>query len=107
MPTRCIHSRSFVIPSRVTLPFVQCHHVLGLAESGGFLNPCSNVPADCARTTPAKANIAAANAIALHLFFIVPRCTQYVTAWRCTRRPARENAAGDWWATAQASDASS
>src|SRR5262245_10419077 len=38
MPTRFIHSRSLVIPSRVMLPLVQCHQVRGLAESGGFRN---------------------------------------------------------------------
>jgi hypothetical protein len=35
MPTRFIHSRSAVIPSRVTLPFIQCHQTRGLASSGG------------------------------------------------------------------------
>ena len=35
MPTRSIHSRSAVIPSRVTLPFIQCHQTRGFASSGG------------------------------------------------------------------------
>src|SRR5215471_417509 len=39
MPERFIHSRSLVMPSFVTLLFVQCHHVLGQALAGGFLNP--------------------------------------------------------------------
>src|SRR5262245_42455818 len=47
MPARRIHSRSFVIPSLVTFPFVQCHHVRGRAESGGLLNPSRSGSADC------------------------------------------------------------
>src|SRR3954469_23760989 len=48
MPTRFIHSRSLVIPSFVTFPAVQCHHVRGFAESGGFTKPSDNSspPAD-------------------------------------------------------------
>src|SRR5215469_6952305 len=41
MPTLCIHSKSSLIPSLVMLPFIQCHHTRGLAESGGALNPAS------------------------------------------------------------------
>jgi len=37
IPTRCIASRSAVIPARVTLPSIQCHHVWGLAVAGGNL----------------------------------------------------------------------
>jgi hypothetical protein len=49
MPTRFIHSRSIVMPSLVTLLIVQCHHVRGLAESGGVLNPAaSGSPPGCA-----------------------------------------------------------
>ena len=49
MPTRFIHSRSLVMPSLVTLLIVQCHHVRGLAASGGVLNPAaSGSPPGCA-----------------------------------------------------------
>src|SRR5215813_4026982 len=41
MPTRCIHSRSAVMPSCVTLPLIQCHHARGFAESGGVLKSLS------------------------------------------------------------------
>src|SRR4029453_18079160 len=42
MPTRCIHSRSSLMPSFVMLPFIQCHHTRGLASSGGAWKPCSS-----------------------------------------------------------------
>src|SRR4051812_19042885 len=45
MPSCFIASRSLVIPSRVTFPFIQCHHVCTRAESGGFVKPSSNAPA--------------------------------------------------------------
>src|SRR5580704_10118416 len=38
IPTRCIHSRSSLIPSSVILPFIQCHHTRGRAEAGGSSN---------------------------------------------------------------------
>src|SRR6266567_9523968 len=38
-PTRCIHSRSSLMPSLVMLPFIQCHHTRGRAPSGGFSKP--------------------------------------------------------------------
>src|SRR2546423_11523353 len=37
MPTRCIHSRSFLMPSLVMLPFIQCHHTRGFASFGGLI----------------------------------------------------------------------
>ena len=43
MPTRCIHSRSAVMPGSVTLPLIQCHQTRGLALSGGCLNACSRL----------------------------------------------------------------
>src|ERR1035437_4842613 len=42
MPTRFIHSMSLVMPVSVTLPLVQCHHVRGLADSGGVRKPCAS-----------------------------------------------------------------
>src|SRR3954463_15393441 len=36
-PTRFIASRSLVMPSRETFPFIQCHHVCDRADSGGLL----------------------------------------------------------------------
>src|SRR5262249_46832547 len=51
MPARFIHSRSLVMPSLVTFPCVQCHHVRGRAESGGFLNPTRSGSADCVNVT--------------------------------------------------------
>ena len=42
MPTRFIPSRSAVMPSLVTLPFSQCHHTRGRADSGGSLKPRSS-----------------------------------------------------------------
>ena len=40
-PIRFIASRSAVIPSLLMLPLFQCHHVCGLARSGGLRNPAS------------------------------------------------------------------
>src|SRR5689334_13567318 len=49
MPTRFIHSMSFCTPSQETLPFIQCHHTRGRAESGGDWKLASNgAGADCA-----------------------------------------------------------
>jgi len=42
-PICFIASRSAVMPAFVMFPFIQCHHVCGLAESGGLRNP------DCRR----------------------------------------------------------
>jgi hypothetical protein len=42
MPTRCIHSKSAVIPSRVIRPFIQCHQVCGRADAGGTRNEVAN-----------------------------------------------------------------
>src|SRR4051812_23082504 len=39
IPTRCMASRSAVIPALLMFPFIQCHHVCGLAEFGGLRNP--------------------------------------------------------------------
>jgi len=36
MPARFIHSKSLVMPSLLTFPCVQCHHVRGRAESEDF-----------------------------------------------------------------------
>ena len=59
IPTRFIHSRSLVIPSLVTLPPVQCHHVRGLAESGGFWKPRTSAsPESCGQTTQAPSRAA-------------------------------------------------
>ncbi len=42
-PIAFIASRSAVMPSLETFPFIQCHQVCGLAEFGGFSNPfCSS-----------------------------------------------------------------
>ena len=38
IPTRCIHSRSAVMPASVTFPLIQCHQTKGLALSGGCRN---------------------------------------------------------------------
>src|SRR5208337_5331890 len=48
-PTRCIHSRSSLMPSLEMLPFIQCHHTRGRAPLGGSRNPRSNasVSSDC------------------------------------------------------------
>ena len=55
MPTRFIHSRSAVMPSLVTLPFSQCHHTRGLAESGGSLKPRSSASREvCPGAQPAR-----------------------------------------------------
>ena len=35
MPTRCIASRSAVMPALVMLPSIQCHQMSALAEAGG------------------------------------------------------------------------
>ena len=52
MPTRAIASKSAVIPSFVTLPFIQCHHVCGLADFGGERNSSGEISAENA--TPAR-----------------------------------------------------
>ena len=38
MPTACIALRSFLIPSLVTWPFIQCHHVIGPYSLDGAEN---------------------------------------------------------------------
>src|ERR1035437_2023514 len=38
-PTRCIHSRSSLMPSLLMFPFIQCHHTSGRALCGGFTKP--------------------------------------------------------------------
>src|SRR5439155_1204442 len=43
IPTRCIHSRSRLMPSWVMFPFIQCHHTRGRAELGGVSKPRFNV----------------------------------------------------------------
>src|SRR6185437_12187983 len=66
MPTRFIHSKSLVMPASVTLPLVQCHHVRGFAESGGFTKPFANASCSggvgvlCARRRVAAARVVAA-----------------------------------------------
>src|SRR5580658_252667 len=42
MPTLCIHSKSCLMPSLEMFPFIQCHHTLGRALSGGFSKPAFN-----------------------------------------------------------------
>jgi len=37
--TRCIHSKSSLMPSLVMLPFIQCHQTRGRAELGGLSKP--------------------------------------------------------------------
>jgi hypothetical protein len=39
MPIRFIQSMSFLAPSQVTLPFIQCHHTRGRAASPGSRKP--------------------------------------------------------------------
>ena len=39
MPDLSIHSKSFLMPSFVMFPFIQCHHTYGLASRGGFAKP--------------------------------------------------------------------
>ena len=41
IPIRCIQARSSFAPSRLTLPFIQCHQTCGRAASGGWRNPAS------------------------------------------------------------------
>src|SRR5688572_17449206 len=60
IPTRFIHSRSAVIPSRVTLPFIQCHQTRGLASSGGVRAARSRAEVDCANALGVATAIAAA-----------------------------------------------
>ena len=45
-PTRAMASRSRVIPSAETLPFIQCHQVCGRAEAGGCMNALSKMSAE-------------------------------------------------------------
>ena len=53
-PTAAIASRSATMPSRETLPFIQCHHTSGLAESGGARNVSSKAsPPITSSATPA------------------------------------------------------
>ena len=53
-PICFIASRSAVMPSFVMLPFIQCHHVCGLAESGGLRKLFSNEPTDAAEAVSAR-----------------------------------------------------
>ena len=86
-PTSFIALRSAVIPSLLTLPATQCHHVRGLAESGGFAKPAaraSGVPpafstgaaqsqlATDNRATPAEAQRMKAGAVRAGDF--IPNC---------------------------------
>src|SRR6201996_1440346 len=41
-PICFIASKSAVMPSLVMLPFIHCHHVCGLADSGGLRKTVSN-----------------------------------------------------------------
>ena len=61
MPALASASKSQVIPSFVTLPFIMWYHVCGFAESGGALNPSSSVSAAHGAPTAAT-DIAAAAA---------------------------------------------
>jgi hypothetical protein len=63
MPERDIHSRSFLIPSFVIFPFIQCHHTRGLALPGGvakfwyklsFETGCEKEIADSSRKVKSK-----------------------------------------------------
>src|SRR5437016_5333335 len=55
---RFIASRSAVIPSLLTLPLTQCHHVRGRADCGGFTKPFSNDEERCAAQPTIKQTIA-------------------------------------------------
>ena len=59
-PARLIASRSFVMPSRVTCPFIQCHHV-----------PTLDVGAGSAPAGSVAASISAAAAIVILAVFIL------------------------------------
>jgi hypothetical protein len=64
MPERDIHSRSFLIPSFVMFPFIQCHHTRGLALLGGVVKllyktspelfACEKEMTDTSRKTKSK-----------------------------------------------------
>ena len=56
MPTAAMASRSATIPSRVTLPFIQCHQTCGRAAGGGERK------AERSWSSPAAPATAAANA---------------------------------------------
>src|SRR4051794_7011217 len=56
-PIAFIASRSAVMPAFVMLPFIQCHQVCGLAESGGVRKPDRNTSlgaADADRERPSN-----------------------------------------------------
>jgi len=55
MPTRFIASKSAVMPSLVMLPFIQCHQVWGLAESGGWMKLLAR-SSSCARACTQSAH---------------------------------------------------
>ena len=48
IPASFIHRRSFLIPSLVMFPFIQCHQTRGQASFGGSWNPLYRSFADCA-----------------------------------------------------------
>ena len=64
-PASAIASKSAVMPSLETFPFIQCHHVCGLASRGGLRNPSSNVSANTPAVRPATTT-----AIATFFIFI-------------------------------------
>src|SRR5271154_4217856 len=84
MPDRFIHSKSFVRPSSVTLPLVQCHQVRGLAESGGLRKPSSSASFElCAKTVPNAAKIPTAatdNTVVLRTRIVLSPDTNWLLA---------------------------
>ena len=55
-PICFIASKSAVMPSFVMLPFIQCHHVCGFAESGGLRKPVFNGSVDAAEAVRIRHN---------------------------------------------------
>src|SRR5580700_305099 len=53
-PICFIASRSAVIPSLVMFPFIHCHQVCGLADSGGLRKPVSNESASAVNAVRAR-----------------------------------------------------
>ena len=76
MPTAAIASRSATIPSRVTLPFIQCHQTCGRAAGGGERK------AERSWSSPAAPTAAVAqtrHSAVIVCFMYTPRFVQSVT----------------------------
>ena len=87
MPALASASKSHVMPSFVTLPFIMWYQVCGFADAGGALKPSSSVRAQSGRAAPT----ATANAALNISLFMIPPYLFSVPKW-CARRDSNPHA---------------